>query len=114
MNTEYMYTVVAVMGTLVENGWTAADELSVKCGFLATKDYETAVGIKTASIRAAPIGENDAFVSAEYQSEGRNILSAEVVRIAGGTDTLLACQVVAGFIKRIESIINESYAARLK
>ncbi len=110
------YTAVKtkVLGELVKHGFVAGEQfdidLTYHCG---RKDFETAVGIKTASVALECHGETLVLVGL-YESQGRNILSTSSWYCVptDGTDEDYA-KGVATFCKRVELEINDSYARRL-
>lgn len=94
---------------LAASGWTVCEGTA-----LAFKDYPTAVGIKRAHAYVADYGRATAqvWLSADYQSEGRNICESRGMLIpkadAAGLDEL-----VARFADAVDAAVAGSYAARL-
>ncbi len=91
---------------LVALGWTAADGTAV-----ARKTFETAVGLKEALAYVA-IGDQ-ACLSGEYQSEGRNAL-AQCLRLIPRSTELAVVEDIAGqFAADVDIAVAGTYAARL-
>lgn len=99
---------------LRERGWTPVPEKEQ--GYLcavASKDFETYVGTKTALAFFNPSTESLGSIKGDYQSEGRNALSTLWLSVgADATDEALA-SLADGFVLEAESTIAETYAMRL-
>lgn len=103
----------AIAAHLAAEGWTrTADTDKDYVCFVAQKDYETAVGIKTATIALEPRSEGFQLVG-NYQSEGNNVLSTTWFTI--GSD-LSAEEINAGavqFAVKVDAKVDQSYARRI-
>lgn len=95
---------------LQANGWTLTQGPS-----LAQKDFDTAVGVKTATVWISPMraGTIQRLLSGEYYSEGRNILGPHCVLIPVDADSDTAAELTLQFVRNVESAIADSYAVRL-
>lgn len=64
-----------ILQGLLESGWKAVDEISMQCTTaVAKKDYDTAVGVKTAIAFFSESPGECCRLSGEYYSEGGNVL----------------------------------------
>lgn len=103
-----------IIDTLVALGWTGPSDRDSNFYFVATKDYETAVGTKTAIAYFAPFFECMGKLAGDYTSEGRNILSTTWFN----TDpSMTEADVVAGakqFAADVDAAVNDSYAVRIQ
>lgn len=79
---------------------------------LATKDYETLVGVKTATLRFEPYFDGFRLV-ADYQSEGRNVLSTTYLVVPASVESVPGAQKIAELLKGIDKEVDQSYARRL-
>lgn len=77
-----------------------------------SKHYPTSVGPKVALIYVQETPEQFQL-SADYQSEGRNILSTCWATIPCNTSSQDAETAVADFLSQVEREIGDSYASRL-
>lgn len=103
----------AIAAHLAADGWTrrADTDLDYVC-FVAQKDYDTAVGKKTATIALEPRSEGFQLVG-NYDSQGRNILSTTWFTI--GKD-LSAEEIIVGaaqFAVKVDAEVDQSYARRI-
>ena len=97
---------------LVAHGWTAEPGGTTA---LATKAFDTAVGVKTA---VAYLGNFDSefcncTLGAEYQSEGRNAASTAGVLIPKDASASVVQQLAAQFVSNVDEAVAETYAFRL-
>lgn len=97
---------------LVECGWTPTPLPGIS---LASKDYETAVGMKGADVYFSDAGRDlsNFRLFAYYYSEGRNILEPlEVIipRVASKEEVI---QLASDLVSQIDAVISQSYAAKL-
>lgn len=102
-----------IIDTLLALGWIGPGDRDSNFYFVATKDYETAVGTKTAIAYFAPFFECLGKLSGEYTSEGRNILSTTWFNTNAN---LVETDVAAGaeqFAADVDAAVNNSYAARM-
>jgi hypothetical protein len=100
----------AIRNRLVELGWTGEEYTAI-----ASKEYETAVGLKTAHVYVQDFGkdEDTVLLTGDYQSEGRNCLSTTMVSIP---KTAVGAEVHAfaeKFAVQADAAVAQSYAARL-
>lgn len=93
---------------LVKLGWYRLGGIA-----LAGKDFQTAVGVKQALIYSQFGSDHSVQLTGAYYSEGRNVLSTTFVNLHKKmTDQELAAA-VQQFEKEVNSVVGESYAARL-
>jgi hypothetical protein len=99
---------------LAKQGWNLVDGISMEnTATVATKDFETAVGTKTAIAYLMPSSESTGYLNADYQSEGRNVLSTvwhTIGHIYCQDDVVTASQ---AFTQQVNKIVGDSYAMRL-
>lgn len=96
---------------LASLGWATLDQHPFPG--IATREFDTAVGPKTASIQLQRIGD-EAVLHAVYFSEGRNVASA--VRHAPFTDFTTEAEIekeLHAFNAEVIDTVNQSYARRL-
>lgn len=102
-----------IIDTLVALGWIGPSDRDSNFYFVATKDYETAVGTKTAIAYFAPFFECMGKLAGDYTSEGRNILSTTWFN----TDAnMTQADVAAGakqFAADVDAAVSGSYAVRV-
>lgn len=100
----------ATMAYLVELGWTQRDQFPS-----VTKDYQTAVGLRTATVRLDDYGpKHDTLkLTGLYESEGHNVLSTTWAYIPLTASAELIRQMVDKFVAQAEAEIAKSYAVRL-
>jgi hypothetical protein len=111
--TDYTAVKTRIAAALTALGWKVAParDMEVSC-LIARMDYETVVGVKTATISLEPWSETMMLVS-NYDSEGRNILSANMKRIDSAmTDEALA-EAITIYVTALEKDVNRSYARRI-
>ncbi|HHK0379360.1 TPA: hypothetical protein ACQQJB_003533 [Pseudomonas aeruginosa] len=64
-----------ILQGLLESGWRAVDDISMQCTTaVAKKDYDTAVGVKTAIAYFSESPGECCRLSGEYHSQGGNVL----------------------------------------
>lgn len=82
---------------------------------VAFKQYDAAVGAKEAQVCIAPAAEDDCvgILQADYQSEGRNILSTVWYRIPANVDDAALASSVKALNREIDRKVGESNAVRL-
>jgi len=111
---EYIALKRSIADRLVADGWTSASEFDIECScFLASKDYETAVGIKTATVSLEPRSEGFQLVG-NYQSQGRNILSTTWFTIPEGMSAEAISSGASAFVTQVDAEVDQSYARRLR
>lgn len=109
----YQALKTVLIAELEKHGWTAASKTDIELTYiLATKDYETAVGTRTASVGLVK-GSVIRLVS-EYLSQGNNVLSTtgwfDVPADAGqGVYT----KGIESFCAQADRDVDASYARRL-
>lgn len=92
---------------LLVRGWVLADGAAI-----ATKDYLSAVGPKRAFIYSHG-HVHDYLISADYQSQGRNILSTTYVLIQKALTEAEVVVLANAFAQEIDDVVADSYAVRL-
>lgn len=99
-----------VAGLLCEHGWTAAKGTAI-----ASRNFETAVGVKTAYAYFYGFREGSEFatLTGDYISEGRNVLSSCHVLVPRTADKSKVAELVASFAAQAEVAVRQSYAAHL-
>ncbi len=101
-----------IAALLAEIEWEAHDPMEYAIAF---KEYQTAVGVKEAQAQLSPLNDpaSAALLKADYQSEGRNILSSLWYPIPTdiSSDDLRA--LVQRFSDEVDAAVKASYAARL-
>lgn len=99
-----------VLARLVELGWARRDWFPA-----VTKDYETAVGVKTAGAFPTDLGpqEDSIRLIGSYESEGHNVLSTTWATIPLTADVEQIHQKVAEFVTAADAAIAQSYAMKL-
>lgn len=124
-----------ILQGLLESGWKAVDDISMQCTTaVAKKDYETAVGVKTAIAYFSESPGECCRLSGEYYSEGGNILcttsfyvwyrphaTSPAIDLQTGhlvklSEELVLEDLIAGakvFNEKAEKEIAASYAVRL-
>lgn len=85
----------------------------------ATKNYDTAVGKKLASVRISYFEDTESedgiivVVSGNYESEGRNIIVRSLFVRVGESETDIFCK-VEDYFDYVDGEIKDSYAMKLK
>ncbi len=111
--TEYTAVKSRIAGVLTTLGWKVAParDMEISC-LIARMDYETVVGDKTATISLEPWSESLMLVS-NYDSEGRNILSANMKRFDPTMTDESLTDAVTLYVEALEKDVNGSYARRI-
>ncbi|WP_439126197.1 MAG: hypothetical protein ACNJA3_27915 (plasmid) [Pseudomonas rhizophila] len=111
--TEYTAVKSRIAEVLTALGWKVASarDMEISC-LIARMDYETVVGDKTATISLEPWSESLMLVS-NYDSEGRNILSANMKRFDPTMTDESLTDAVTLYVKALEKDVNGSYARRI-
>ena len=96
------------------HGWLAASPKEQHLTtILATKDFDTAVGPKTAYLYLTPAGAGCYKLQGEYLSEGRNILATlESTCLESSSDDALQSALLT-VLNQAEKMVDHSYARRL-
>jgi hypothetical protein len=103
----------AIAERLTAEGWSRKADTDLDYArFVVEKDYDTAVGKKTAVIALEPRSEGFQLVG-EYQSEGRNILSTTWFTIAKDLSIEEICAGAVKFAAQVDAEVDQSYARRL-
>lgn len=106
----YLATKDQVAAALAERGWTVVDQTSLRLtAVVATRQFETAVGLKQATAFLSPSGT----LTADYHSEGRNILSTVWHNVENNLADECVAEVIERFNLEVEAAVHSSYAARL-
>lgn len=102
----------AFQGCLQPLGWKDSDAVTI-----ASKEFQTAVGIKVADIYlfevGQDIGELEYKLHGSYQSQGRNILETSNAYIPKVHTADELNKFVKEFVENIEAVIAESYAVKI-
>jgi len=113
-NPEYFDRKELVSQTLQDQGWEQVDNLSFHgTSAVATKQFETAVGKKEAIVRIESWKDGHDMVTAEYQSEGRNIVESKSFNIRPDSSDVKIQSGVTRFANAVEAAIDKSYARKL-
>lgn len=110
---EYIATKSKLAALLAERGW---DPLSGSGLAIATKPYQTAVGVKEAIAYLVPSNEGGCHFQASYASEGRNVLStirAGWKEMTYAEDAAELETRAAEFTAEVDAIVADTYAMRL-
>jgi hypothetical protein len=97
---------------LAENGWKPLDYINTSV--IGSRDYETAVGIKTAF---AYISKGDGYnrtLSADYQSEGRNVVESDSILLPLDADIKAVRELAQKFAVGVEKTVQQTYAMKIK
>lgn len=103
-----------IAAALSQAGWKVVPDLDKEISYgVATKDFDTAVGVKTAIAYVEPSGPNGLKLIGSYYSEGNNTLSTTWYTL--GLDTSLE-DIAAGaadYAAKVDAIVAKTYAMRL-
>lgn len=104
-----------IQNKLVENGFEVVDKISMYfTNAIAQKSYKTKVGDKEAVVRFTSCeDENYATLTAEYQSEGRNILSSCITNLDNNLSEEFLDDLVKSFSIEVNKKVDDSYARKL-
>lgn len=88
---------------------------ALPCSAVAIRQYDTSVGAKEAQAYLAPSADPDfaGILMANYESEGRNILSTVWYRIPRDVSDTALASIVEAFNQEIDRTVGNSYAMRL-
>lgn len=100
--------------TLERQGWlpTSPKEQSLT-GLLATREFDTAVGPKTAHFYLQYSGDGQFIFQGNYMSEGRNVLSAISGYCLESNSPAELDERLIAMLESIKVAIDQSYARRL-
>ncbi|MAG64996.1 MAG: hypothetical protein CMK74_03875 [Pseudomonadales bacterium] len=109
----YQSLKAALIVELEKFGWTAASKDDIELTYiLATKDYETAVGTRTASVGL--INGSVIRLVSSYESRGNNVLSTTGwFDVPTDTSQEEYAKGIESFSSKADEEINASYARRL-
>jgi|GEM_PF-1748634 len=100
--------VVQIQNRLVALGWTKEQGAAI-----ASKSFPTAVGPRVAFAYATRGNARTTILAGTYWSEGRNILSSEIVLADDDANEIQLHAATAGFAATVDRSVGDSYAARL-
>lgn len=99
---------------LISDHWNCVSDLDLAISIaISTKDYQTAVGIKTVHMALLPSSDNSFKICGEYQSQGTNILVNYYFEITNDMSLNDIKVGVRSLARTFDSVISESYARRL-
>lgn len=105
---------VVIADRLIAQRWKIVDGLSFTCtSGVATKDYSTAVGPKTAIAYLEPGDDGARRLIGEYYSEGNNVLSTTTIRFTPGLSNDDVHAAVDRFTTMVDDVVSRTYAVRL-
>lgn len=101
-----------VVAQLVSLGWYA-DRV---CRDVASRDYDTAAGGRTAVIYCHPSSDQPGAhqLTAEYWSEGTNALSTTFKTIPADLNEASVRELVGEYAAAVDSRVRQTYAMRIK
>ncbi|MBU9200119.1 hypothetical protein KTD31_01710 [Burkholderia multivorans] len=100
-----------VFEQLAAYGWARDETHQLRAG---TRKYETAVGLKQASVRLNRGSEHERYyLTAYYESEGRNAAACCFAFIPMTASEDEVATAVDAFIDAVDKAISETYAVRL-
>ena len=95
---------------LAARGWNL-DRVRVD---VASKDYDTAAGGRTAFVYCRQNSDGDHVLTGDYWSEGRNALSTCWAMFRVGADQATIASEIERFAAEAEKTIGQTYAMRIK
>lgn len=95
---------------LAARGWNL-DRVRVD---VASKDYDTAAGGRTAFVYCRQNSDGDHVLTGDYWSEGRNALSTCWAMFRVGADQATIPSEIERFAAEAEKTIGQTYAMRIK
>lgn len=114
MTEEYTACKKLLASYLLSSSWKTVGDFDMAYTIaIASKDYNTEVGVKTASISLVTTSEGDFKAEANYLSEGRNILSTTWLTISLSCPPEEVEKGAADFALLIDRKIDSSYARSL-
>lgn len=106
----YLATKDQIAIALAARGWTVVDQTSLlHTAVVATRRFQTAAGPKQATAFLSASGT----LTADYHSEGRNILSTVWHNVENNLTDECVVEVAEQFNREVEDVVERSYAARL-
>lgn len=94
---------------LVDLGWTGLGHVA-----LASKEFHTAVGPRTAHVYVAWFGDaSHCMLQGDYLSEGRNQLEPHCTLIPSNAEPGEIARLTAQFALNADKVVSNTYAARL-
>ena len=86
------------------------------CVDVASRDYDTAAGGRTAVIYCHPSSDHPGNhqLTAEYWSEGNNALSTTFKTIPAGLDEASVRELVGEYAVAVDARVRQTYAMRIK
>jgi len=110
---EYITTKSRIAEHLCAAGWSVASprDREVSC-MIAQKEYQTAVGGKTATISLEPWTTCLMLVS-DYQSEGSNALSTNSLTVTSDMDDATLTAAIGKYLSNVDKLVDGTYARRL-
>ena len=111
---EFAATKKVIADILATAGWVLGSEFDMAhtC-LIARKDYDTAVGVRTASISLEPRSEGAMQVVGLYESEGGNALRTTWLTIPTGTTDDVIATGMAKYIVAVDKEVDGTYARGL-
>ncbi len=99
-----------ILQELIQYGWNPVSQLSMDhTTAVAEKVYLTIVGAKTAIAYVHGPVEGKYYITANYESEGRNVLSTSYLK----TDLTTIKTEIATLTKNVDGVISKTYAMAL-
>lgn len=110
---DYITTKSRIAEHLGAAGWSVASprDREVSC-MIAQKEYQTAVGGKTATISLEPWTTCLMLVS-DYQSEGSNALSTNSLMVKSDIDDSTLAAAIGKYTASVDKAVDGTYARRL-
>lgn len=108
LNSDMMMTIAK--HHLFWKGWTPLS--SDKSSAICSKDYSTAVGVKTAFAYLSAGDEHNRTLSADYQSEGRNVVEGDSILLPSNADVKEAIALTRKFAAGVEKTIQQTPAMK--
>lgn len=111
----YIDTKKAIADQLISMGWSAVGDFDMQCtAAVASKDYSTAVGTKTAFAYLQPADEGDFNLVGAYYSQGNNVLSTTCVAIEQAMTPDAVIQQAKAYAGAVDEAVGATYAMTLK
>lgn len=99
---------------LTVQGWKLVSQTDLEISIaLAKKDYQTAVGVKSATAFFYQTKEKDFYLKAEYESQGQNIFPTLRYVMKETTTVHEIESIVSQFVSEIDKAVSDSYAVRV-
>lgn len=111
---DYLIEKARAAEILAVHDWIALDALTFEnTSALVQKTYQSAVGLKVATIYAVNRADSGLYFTAHYESEGRNVLSTCTLHTMASDSDLKLQNALHEYCVRIDSTVGETYAMRL-